>query len=59
MSEPYQIDNLVSDFDDDDLYWYEREKDPEFIASIAQAREEVAQGKTVTHEELKKELGLE
>jgi PHD/YefM family antitoxin component YafN of YafNO toxin-antitoxin module len=50
---------LLSDFDDDELYWYERERDPAFIESIAQARKQVAEGKTITHEELKKRLGIE
>ncbi len=50
---------LLSEFDDDELYWYQREHDPEFIASIAAAREEVAQGKTISHDELKKQLGIE
>jgi hypothetical protein len=44
--------------DYDDLKWYERERDPEFIASIARAREQVRQGKTRSHDEIKKELGL-
>jgi hypothetical protein len=25
---------LLSDFDDDELYWHQREQDPEFIASL-------------------------
>jgi hypothetical protein len=50
---------LLSEFDDDELYWHQREHDPAFIASIGEAREQVAQGKTITQEELKKRLGLE
>ncbi len=50
---------LLSEFDDDDLYWYAREHDPNFLASIAQAREQIAQGQTVSHEELKRQLGIE
>ena len=50
---------LLREFDDDDLYWYAREHDPKFLASIARAREQVAQGKTISHEELKRELGIE
>ena len=49
---------LVVPFDSDDLEWYARERDPEFIKSIAQAREEFKQGKWVSHEQLKSELGL-
>ena len=50
---------LLSDFDDDELYWTERERDPAFIASLKKAREQVAQGKTISHEELKNRLGIE
>jgi hypothetical protein len=50
---------LLNEMDDDELYWIERENDPAFIASIAKAREQVAQGNTIPHEELKKRLGIE
>jgi hypothetical protein len=50
---------LVSAFDDTDLYWYAREHDPEFLASISRARDQAAQGQTVTHDELKQQLGIE
>ena len=50
---------LLSPFDDDDLEWYVREQDPAFLASIATARQQVAQGKTRRHDDLKKELGIE
>jgi PHD/YefM family antitoxin component YafN of YafNO toxin-antitoxin module len=50
---------LLSEVDDDELYWIERENDPAFIASIAKARKQIAQGNTISHEELKKELGIE
>jgi hypothetical protein len=50
---------LLSEFDDDELYWHERERDPAFIASIKEAREQAAQGKTISHDELKKRLGIE
>ncbi len=33
--------------------------DPDFIASIARAREQAAKGDTVTHEDLKRQLGIE
>ena len=50
---------LLSDFDDDDLYWYGREQDPAFQASLQKAREQAAQGQTVALEDLKKQLGIE
>jgi PHD/YefM family antitoxin component YafN of YafNO toxin-antitoxin module len=45
--------------DDDDLEWLQRELDPQFIASIARAREDVRQGKGVSHDEVVKMFGLE
>ena len=50
---------VLSACDDDELYWRQREGAPEFIASIAEARAQVAQGRTISHEELKKQLGIE
>jgi PHD/YefM family antitoxin component YafN of YafNO toxin-antitoxin module len=50
---------LVSDFDDDDLEWYEREHDPAFLESISRARAQVAEGKTVKHDDLKRQFGIE
>jgi len=55
MDEPERIDET----DGDELYWAERERDPAFIASLIKAREQIAQGKTISHEELKKRLGIE
>lgn len=49
---------LVVPFDDEDAEWYAREHDPEFIASIARARRQVAEGKVVRHEDLKRKLGI-
>jgi len=49
---------LLVPFDDADLEWYGRERNPEFIDSIAQARQQVAARQTVSHDELKKRLGL-
>ena len=49
---------LVVPFDDDDLEWYARDRDPDFVASIARAREQVQRGRTVSHDELKKKPGL-
>lgn len=45
--------------DDDDLEWLKRELDPQFIASIARAREDVRKGKGVSHDEVVKMFGLE
>ena len=50
---------LVMPFDDDDLEWYARERDPSFLASLADARQQVAQGKTLSHGELRKALGID
>jgi hypothetical protein len=50
---------LLTEFDEDEAYWQACENDPEFIASIARAREQVARGQTVSHEELKRELGID
>jgi len=47
---------LIMSFDDDDLEWYARERDPTFIESIRRAREQAAKGQTVKHEELMAEL---
>ena len=49
---------LVTPFDDDDVDWYARERDPAFIASIAEARKQVAEGKTISHDELLARLGM-
>ena len=50
---------LVTPFDDDDLEWYAREHDPAFLASIARARQQVADQRTTSHQDLKRELGLD
>jgi antitoxin (DNA-binding transcriptional repressor) of toxin-antitoxin stability system len=49
---------MVVPFDDEDREWYQRERDPVFVASLARAREQVRNGQTTSQEELKKELGL-
>ena len=49
---------IVVPFDEEDLVWYATERDPQFLESIARAREEVKAGRTVSHENLKKEMGL-
>jgi hypothetical protein len=46
-------------FDDDDLEWYTQERDPAFLKSLAQARQQVQEGRTVGHDDLKRELGLD
>ena len=46
-------------FDDDDLDWYVRERDPAFLAALVQARRQVREGRTIGHGELKQELGLQ
>ena len=50
---------LMTPFDDDDLAWYARERDPAFLVSLAKARVQVEEGQSVSHEDLKKELGLD
>jgi hypothetical protein len=50
---------LLMPFDDDDLQWYVRERDPAFLASIATARRQVEQGETISHDDLKAQLGLD
>jgi hypothetical protein len=49
---------LLIPFDDDDLQWYAQERDPEFVASLAEARRQVREGRTLAHDDLKSELGL-
>lgn len=49
---------LVVPFDADDLEWYARERDPEFIRSIERARAQVKAGQSISQEQLKAELGL-
>ncbi|MGO8749908.1 MAG: hypothetical protein ACLQNE_28520 [Thermoguttaceae bacterium] len=50
---------LLMPFDDDDLEWYVREREPSFLASIAQARWQVQEGRTIGHDELKRDLELD
>ena len=47
---------LLIPFDDDDLHWFAQERDPEFLASLAEARRQVRGGRTVAHDDLKSEL---
>ena len=50
---------LLMPFNDDDLEWYARERDPAFLATIAEARQQVQDGKTISHGDLKKALGID
>jgi hypothetical protein len=50
---------LLMAFDDDDVAWYAREREPAFLASIAKARQQVRQGNTLSHSDLKKSLGID
>lgn len=49
---------VVQPLDEEELAWLMRERDPGFVASIAQARADIEAGKGVDHDALKKELGL-
>jgi hypothetical protein len=50
---------LITPFDDQDLAWYARERDPAFLDSLAKARKQIENGESVSHEDLKKELGID
>ena len=50
---------LVTPFDDEDLAWYARERDPAFLASLAAARQQIRQGSSLGHSELKQTLGID
>ena len=50
---------VVSEIDDTELYWYDREREPEFLASIQRARDQVKHGDAIAHDDLKRELGIE
>lgn len=50
---------LVTPLDEDELEEIALENDPEFLASIARARAQVASGDFVEHDALMRELGLE
>jgi hypothetical protein len=50
---------LTTPFDDGDLSWYTRERDPAFLESLARARRQVEHRKSVSHEDLKRDLGLD
>lgn len=44
---------------DDDEYWRQIEQSPSFIESLARARQQVESGKTISHAELKRALGID
>ena len=48
---------VVMALDEDDAHWLGREVDPAFIASVAQARKDVQEGRAISHDDLKRELG--
>ncbi|MBY0522512.1 MAG: hypothetical protein K2R98_03905 [Gemmataceae bacterium] len=50
---------MLSDFDDEDVYWYQRERHPEFVASISKARLQVTAGETTSHQDVRKQLGIQ
>lgn len=50
---------VVKAIDDEELEWYARESEPEFLASLARARAQVKKGEVVRHEDLKHGLGIE
>ena len=49
---------LIVPFDDEGRYWYGRERNPAFIKSIAKARKQIREGKSISHDELKAKLGV-
>ena len=49
---------LMTPFDDEDLAWYTRENDPAFLASLTRARDQVERAECVSHEDPKRELGI-
>ncbi len=50
---------LLSEFDDDDLEWYERERDPAFIEALKRVRRQEKRGQVISHEDLKQKLGID
>jgi hypothetical protein len=50
---------MIIPFDDDDVEWYGKERDPAFLDSIVRGRKQAAAGQTISHEELKRELGID
>lgn len=50
---------VITPMNQDELDWYLRERDPAFVESISEARAAIAEGRGVSHEDLKRELGIE
>lgn len=50
---------LVTPLDDDELEWRALESDPAFKESLLRADRHISEGKFSTHEQVKKELGIE
>ncbi|MEI6514165.1 MAG: hypothetical protein WCO51_12970 [bacterium] len=50
---------MLVPFDDDDLEWYAQERDPRFLVSLTRSRQQIQEGQTVGHDDLKRELGLD
>ncbi len=50
---------LMTLFDEDDLAWYAREHDPSFLASLTRSREQIKRGESISHDDLKKQLGID
>jgi hypothetical protein len=59
VTDKLTANDLLKQGYDDDVEWYQREHDPTFIESIARARKQAAEGRTITYEELKRRLGVE
>jgi PHD/YefM family antitoxin component YafN of YafNO toxin-antitoxin module len=49
---------VVVPLSDDDAEWLRQELDPAFIRSIAEGRADAAAGRVISHDQLKKDLGL-
>lgn len=50
---------MVSEIDDDELYWLARERDPAFLESIERGREQAKARNSIHHEELRRRIGLD
>ena len=50
---------LLSTLDADDVEWLAIESDPAFGDSLRRADDDISKGRYFTHEQVKKELGLE
>lgn len=50
---------VVRALDGDEAYWLERESDPAFAESLQRARKDIDEGRGISHDDLKREFGLE